>query len=42
MQHFTQEENIRPSEKTLNFIRQIAYAYNTMKRYGQCPTYCLN
>ena len=42
MQHFTPKETIGPSEKTLNIIRQIAYAYNTLKSYGQCQTLCLN
>ena len=42
MQHFTPQETLGPSEKTLNTIRQFAYAYNLLKQYGQCPNYCLN
>jgi hypothetical protein len=42
MQHFTLEE-VRPSETTLNIIRQIAYTYRVLKMKGgnQLP-YCLN
>lgn len=31
MKYFTQEE-LQPSEKTLSFIRQIAYSYNWRRR----------
>ena len=38
---FTKEE-MKPSEKTLNIIRQIAYNYRAMKVNGKLETYCLN
>ena len=41
MQYFTPEE-IRPSERTLNLIRQIAYTYRVLKSSGQPMAYCLN
>ncbi len=41
MQHFTLEE-VSPSEKTLNLIRQIAYTYRLLKRNGDHQMYCLN
>jgi len=41
MQHFTSEE-LRPSEKTLNIIRQIAYTYRTFMTENGMRSYCLN
>ena len=41
MQHFTSEE-LRPSEKTLNIIRQIAYTYRTFMIENGMRSYCLN
>jgi hypothetical protein len=41
MTYFTSEES-RPSEKTLNLIRQIAYTYRVMKLNGHNEVYCLN
>jgi len=41
MKHFTQEE-FKPSEKTLEFIRQVAYAYRSMKINGKSEGYGLN
>ncbi|WP_262503302.1 hypothetical protein [Prevotella intermedia] len=38
---FTKEE-MKPSEKTLNIIRQIAYTYRAMKVNDKLETYCLN
>lgn len=38
---FTKEE-MKPSEKTLNIIRQIAYTYRVMKVNDKLETYCLN
>ena len=38
---FTKEE-MKPSEKPLNIIRQIAYTYRAMKVNGKLETYCLN
>lgn len=41
MKYFTQE-NLSPSEKTLNIIRQIAYTYRVIKNNGHNDVYCLN
>ena len=41
MQYFTPDE-IRPSENTLNIIRQIAYTYRVLKSSGKPVSYCLN
>jgi len=42
MRYFTQEE-IRPSERTLNIIRQVAYTYRFLKmENGGGESYCLN
>lgn len=41
MKHFTPED-IKPSEQTLNIIRQIAYTYRVVKATGKVSKYCLN
>ncbi len=41
MKYFTQEEK-KPSIKTLNIIRQIAYTYRVIKMNGHNEAYCLN
>lgn len=42
MKHFTPED-IKPSETTLNIIRQIAYTYRVAKSAGaKGKVYCLN
>ncbi|MDD6438368.1 MAG: hypothetical protein PUG09_09955 [Prevotella sp.] len=41
MKYFTPEE-AKPSEATLNIIRQIAYTYRTFKIKGTTKVYCLN
>lgn len=41
MQYFTQNE-IKPSEKTLNFIRWFAYNYCTIGTESTEKKYCLN
>ena len=35
-------EELKPSEKTLNLIRQIAYSYRVIKINGKKQTFCLN
>lgn len=35
-------EDTNPSDKTLNFIRQIAYTYRTVRINGKIESYCLN
>ncbi len=41
MQYFTQEE-LKPSEKTLQMIRQFAYSYRELYSEGNHKAYCLN
>ncbi|WP_255416448.1 hypothetical protein [Prevotella sp. OH937_COT-195] len=41
MKFFTTEE-MKPSEQTLNLIRQIAYAYRVFNNNGKSQFYCLN
>ena len=41
MQHFTLEE-LNPSERTLNIIRQIAHTYRSFALKGERYSYCLN
>lgn len=41
MQYFTPEE-LNPSERTLNIIRQIAHTYRVVKDNGNTLSYCLN
>ena len=35
-------EELKPSEKTLNLIRQIAYTYRTFMTEAGTRSYCLN
>ncbi len=41
MKYFTPEE-LKPSEKTLNMIRQIAHCCKSIQVNGQRYTICLN
>lgn len=41
MKHFTPED-LKPSERTLNIIRQIAYTYRVIRINGRNEAYCLN
>ncbi len=41
MKYFTQEE-LKPSEKTLTLIRQIAYAYRLAKANNCSKPYCVS
>lgn len=41
MKYFTPED-IKPSEQTLNIIRQIAYTYRVVKTTGKVDACCLN
>ncbi len=42
MTHFFTSEESRPSEKTINFIKQIAYTYRAIKMNGRYEAFCLN
>ena len=41
MKYFTPNE-LNPSEKTLNIIRQIAHTYRAIRMENITKTYCLN
>lgn len=41
MEYFTQED-LRPSERTLRIIRQIAYTYRVIKMNGKYEGLCMN
>ncbi|SET10287.1 hypothetical protein [Prevotella sp. kh1p2] len=41
MKYFTPEE-MKPSEQTLNLIRQIAHTYRVVNINGRNESYCLN
>lgn len=41
MKYFTPED-FKPSEKTLNIIRQIAHTYRAIKDNGSKEVLCLN
>lgn len=41
MQKFTPEE-LKPSEKTLNLIRQVAYSYRAWQISTKSQTYYIN
>lgn len=41
MKYFTKEE-LQPSEKTLNFIRQIAYSYRLAQANNRNEPYCVS
>ena len=38
---FTQEE-LKPSEQTLNLIRQVAYTYRVVRMGAKKEMFCLN
>lgn len=42
MKHFFTSEEMRPSERTIQIIKQIAYTYRAMKMNGKYEVYCLN
>ncbi len=41
MKIFTQEE-LQPSQRTLNFIREFAHTFRVIDMNGQSGVYCLN
>lgn len=41
MEHFIHEE-ARPSEMSLNIIRQFAYSYNKLKMNNEEGRFCIN
>mgnify|MGYP006872977651 CR=1 FL=1 len=39
---FSTHEELQPTQKTLNLIRQIAYTYRSFQFCGEESFYCLN
>lgn len=42
MKHLFTSEEMRPSEKTIRIIKQIAYTYRAIQMNGRYEVYCLN
>ena len=42
MKHLFTYEEMRPSERTIQIIKQIAYTYRTIKMNGKYEVFCLN
>ncbi len=42
MKHIFTSEETRPSERTINIIKQIAYTYRAIKMNGKYEAFCLN
>ena len=42
MKHIFTSEEIRPSERTIKIIKQIAYTYRAIKMNGKYEVFCLN
>lgn len=42
MKHLFTYEEMRPSERTIRIIKQIAYTYRTIKMNGKYEVFCLN
>lgn len=42
MKHLFTSEEMRPSPRTINIIKQIAYTYRVIKMNGKYEVFCLN
>lgn len=42
MKHIFTSEEMRPSERTINLIKQIAYTCRAIKMNGKYEVFCLN
>ena len=42
MKQYSTSEEQRPSKKTINMIKQIAYTYRAIKMNGRYEAFCLN
>lgn len=42
MKHIFTSEEMRPSERTIRLIKQIAYTYRAIKLNGKYEVFCLN
>ena len=41
MKQYSTSDEQRPSKKTINMIKQIAYTYRTIKMNGRYEAFCL-
>lgn len=42
MKQYSTSDEMRPSRKTINMIKQIAYTYRSIKMNGRYEAFCLN
>lgn len=42
MKQYSTSDEMRPSRKTINMIKQIAYTYRAIKMNGRNEAFCLN
>ena len=42
MKQYSTSDEMRPSRKTINMIKQIAYTYRAIKMNARYETFCLN
>lgn len=42
MKQYSTSDEMRPSRKTINMIKQIAYTYRAIKMNGRYEAFCLN
>ena len=42
MKHIFTSEEMRPSKRTINIIKQIAYTYRAMQINGKMEVFCPN
>lgn len=42
MKQYSTSDEMRPSRKTINMIKQIAYTYRVIKMNGRYEAFCLN
>lgn len=42
MKQYSTSDEMRPSRKTINMIKQIAYTCRAIKMNGRYETFCLN
>lgn len=42
MKQYSTSDEMRPSRKTINMIKQIAYTHRAIKMNGRYEAFCLN
>lgn len=42
MDQYSTSDELRPSKKTINIIKQIAYTYRAINMNGRYEAFCLN